>query len=125
MGQHVRGKLGPAGRMELVRLIVGDGCSERQAAASFSVSPATAHHWKHRFLGATEQERLGGCWALDRSSRPHRSPNRTAADIELRVCEERRRTGWGPRLIAGQTGVAHSTVHAILRRHGLSLERQN
>jgi len=120
MGQHVRGKLGPAGRMELVRLIVEDGCSERGAAASFSVSPATAHHWKHRFLGATEQERLDGCWALDRSSRPHRSPNRTPVDIELRVCEERRRTGWGPRLIAGQAGVAHSTVHAILRRHGLS-----
>jgi transposase InsO family protein len=36
------------------------------------------------------------------------------------VCAERERTGWGPRLLAGQTGVAHSTVHAILRRHGCS-----
>ena len=33
---------------------------------------------------------------------------------------ERERTGWGPRLIAGTAGVAHSTVHAILRRHGRS-----
>ena len=32
----------------------------------------------------------------------------------------RERTGWGPRLIAGETGVAHSTVHAILKRHGCS-----
>ena len=32
----------------------------------------------------------------------------------------RERTGWGPRLIAGETGVAHSTVHAILKRHGRS-----
>ena len=32
----------------------------------------------------------------------------------------RERTGWGPRLIAGETGVAHSTVHAVLRRHGRS-----
>ena len=36
------------------------------------------------------------------------------------VCEARERTGWGPRLIAGETGVAHSTVHAILKRHGCS-----
>ncbi len=36
------------------------------------------------------------------------------------MCAARERTGWGPRLIAGETGVAHSTVHAILRRHGRS-----
>jgi transposase InsO family protein len=57
---------------------------------------------------------------LDRSSRPHRSPARTCAQIERRVCAERERSGHGPRLIAGRLGVAHSTVHAILRRHGLS-----
>jgi hypothetical protein len=38
----------------------------------------------------------------------------------MRTCTVRRRSGWGPRLIAGETGVAHSTVHAILRRHGCS-----
>ena len=32
----------------------------------------------------------------------------------------RERTGWGPRLIAGELGLSHSTVHAILRRHGCS-----
>src|SRR4051794_18364986 len=36
------------------------------------------------------------------------------------VAAARRRAGWGPRLIAGATGVPHSTVRAILRRHGLS-----
>jgi transposase InsO family protein len=61
-----------------------------------------------------------GAWAQDRSSRPHRSPNRCSAERERRVCHERRRTGWGPRLIAGRIGMAHSTVHAVLRRHGLS-----
>ncbi len=29
MGQHVRGKLGPAGRVALVRLMLEEGCSER------------------------------------------------------------------------------------------------
>jgi transposase InsO family protein len=71
-------------------------------------------------LSATAAELAGGAWARDRSSRPHRSPARTAAEIERRVCQERERSGHGPRLIAGRTGVAHSTVHAILRRHGLS-----
>jgi transposase InsO family protein len=57
---------------------------------------------------------------LDRSSRPRVSPRRTSAELERVVCEARERTGWGPRLIAGETGVAHSTVHAILKRHGRS-----
>ena len=120
MGQHLRGKLGPAGRVELVRLIIEMDMSERQAAACLSVSNCTAHRWKRRWLSASVGERASNVWALDRSSRPHRSPRRTPAEIEQRVCEARERTGWGPRLIAGETGVAHSTVHAILRRHGLS-----
>jgi hypothetical protein len=33
--------------------------------------------------------------------------------FEARVCAARQRTGWSPRLIAGETGVAHSIVHAI------------
>ena len=120
MGQHVRGRLGPAGRVELVRLQVEDRLTERAAAAALSVAPATAHKWKLRWLEAGAAERRSGVWALDRSSRPRRSPRRTDAATERRVCEERLRTGWGPRLIAGRTGVAHSTVHAILRRHGCS-----
>ena len=120
MGQHVRGKLGPAGRIELVGLMREDGLSERQAAACLSVAASTAHHWLVRERRATAEERVSGGWALDRSSRPHRSPRRTPAEVERRVCQARERTGWGPRLLAGEIGVAHSTVHAILRRHGCS-----
>lgn len=39
---------------------------------------------------------------------------------QQRICAARRRTGWGPRLIGSETGHPHSTVHATLRRHGLS-----
>src|SRR3954468_8038779 len=120
MGQHLRGKLGPAGRVELVRLMVEMDMSERQAAACLSVSNCTAHRWKRRWLSASAGARASSSWALDRSSRPHRSPRRTDAETERRVCQARERTGWGPRLIAGETGVAHSTVHAILVRHGCS-----
>jgi hypothetical protein len=96
------------------------GMTERQAAACLSVAPTTAHRWKQRWLRASPAERSSATWTADRCSRPHRSPARTPAALEARVCAERRRTGWGPRLIAGTTGVAHSTVHAVLRRHGLS-----
>jgi len=117
---HANARLGPAGRRRLVHLMCVLGYPERRAAESLGVSPCTAHRWKRRWLDASEHERGSGAWALEGSSRPHRSPTRTPAAIEARVLAERERTGWGPRLIAGQTGVAHSTVHAILKRHGCS-----
>ena len=120
MSIHANARLGPAGRRELVFLMINLGMSERQAAACLSTSNCTAHRWKQRWLVASLQERESGAWALDRSSRPRNSPRKTRPEIERQVCKARERTGWGPRLIAGEVGVAHSTVHAILKRHGCS-----
>ena len=120
MGQHLRAKLGPAGRVELARLQLDEGSTERAAAAALSVAPGTARRWKLRRLAASEAELASGAWALGRSSRPHRCPRQTPAELERRVCEARERTGWGPRLLVAETGVAHSTISAILRRHGCS-----
>ena len=117
---HANARLGPAGRRRLVHLMCELGYPERRAAESLGVSRATAHRWKQRWLEASVQLRRSGGWTVDRSSRPHRSPTRTATVVEQRVLAARAHTGWGPRLIAGQTGVAHSTVHAILKRHGRS-----
>jgi transposase InsO family protein len=117
---HANARLGPAGRRELVQLMINQGMPERRAAARLCVSPCTAHRWKRRWLEASQSDQRSGRWALDRSSRPRRSPKRTRPQVERRVLAERERTGWGPRLIAGRIGVAHSTVHAILRRHGRS-----
>jgi transposase InsO family protein len=112
---HANAKLGLAGRRALVRAIE-DGLSLRAAAAVFCVSPATAHRWWHRWLqGGREPSSL-----LDRSSRPHRSPRQLPRELQERICACRRRTGWGPRLVAGATGNAHSTVSKVLRRAGLS-----
>lgn len=124
MRQHAKGRLGPAGRMLLASLMLDQGWTERAAAAALSVSAKSAHKWKHRRLAASVEELDSGAWALDRSSRPRRSPGRCSPELERRVCEERRRTGWGPRLLAGELDLPHSTVHAVLKRHGLSrLER--
>ena len=56
----------------------------------------------------------------DRSSRPHHCPRLLAANEQERICAARRRSGWGPRLIAGETGHAHATVWRTLRRAGIS-----
>ena len=69
----------------------------------------------------TPEQRASGLWALDRfqPSAPFAASDRPPRSSSGSV-QARERTGWGPRLIAGETGVAHSTVHAILRRHGCS-----
>src|SRR3954462_5503433 len=108
---HRNAKLGLAGRLALVRAIE-DGLSLKAAAATFSVSPATAPRWWHRWLEG--DCRLEALWA--RSSRPRRSPRLLAPELQERICACRRETGWGPRLVAGATGFAHSTVWKVLKR---------
>jgi transposase InsO family protein len=119
MKPHPRGKLGPAGRRALTEAIAG-GLTQKAAAAAFCVAPATAHRWWHRRLEATEAELESGSWVFDRSSRPLRSPGLLDPAAEERICELRRRTGWGPRLVAGATGHPHSTVSKVLLRRGIS-----
>jgi len=116
---HANAKLGLAGRLALVRAIE-DGLSLKAAAAAFSVSPATAHRWWHRWLEAGEETRRTLACLLDRSSRPRRSPRQLAPQLEEAICRCRRQTGWGPRLVGGATGFAHSTVWKVLKRAGIS-----
>jgi transposase InsO family protein len=112
---HANAKLGLAGRLALVRA-VDDGLTMRAAGAAFRVSPATAHRWWHRWIdGGRQPESL-----LDRSSRARCSPRLLAPELAERICACRRETGWGPRLVAGATGFAHSTVSRVLWRAGLS-----
>jgi transposase InsO family protein len=116
---HRNAKLGLAGRYALVSAVAG-GMPLKQAAACFNVSPATAHRWWHRWLEAGEEARRTSSCLFDRSSRPLRSPRRLPPELEAVICECRRRTGWGPRLVAGATGFAHSTVSKVLKRAGIS-----
>jgi transposase InsO family protein len=119
MSVHRNAKLGLAGRFALVTAIEG-GTSLRSAAAAFNVSPATAHRWWHRWLGAGAEARSSLSCLFDRSSRPHRSPRQLAPELAEAICDCRRETGWGPRLVAGATGFAHSTVSKVLERAGIS-----
>jgi transposase InsO family protein len=119
MSFHRNAKLGLAGRVALVRAIEG-GMTLKGAAVAFSVSPATAHRWWHRWLEAGEEARRTLSCLFDRSSRPRHSPGRLAPELEQAICSCRRQTGWGPRLVAGATGFAHSTVWKVLKRAGIS-----
>jgi transposase InsO family protein len=119
MDVHPRAKLGPAGRLALTEAIAA-GMSQKAAAAAFCVSPATAHRWWWRRLGASREELASGSWLFDRSSRPRHSPRLLDRLAQERICECRRHTGWGPRLVAGVCGYPHSTVWKVLRRHGIS-----
>jgi len=119
MSFHRNARLGLGGRCALVGAIEG-GLSIRAAADRFNVSPATAHRWWRRWREADEESRRTLACLFDRSSRPHRSPRELAAELQERICACRRKTGWGPRLVAAATGFAHSTVWKVLRRAGLS-----
>jgi transposase-like protein len=99
MKLHRNAKLGLAGRYALVHAIE-EGMSLKAAAAAFSVSPATAHRWWHRWQEAGEESRNSLACLLDRSSCPRRSPCELARHLQERICACRLKTGWGPRLVA-------------------------
>jgi transposase len=119
MGVHRNARLGLAGRRQLVREIES-GCSCREAARRRGVSPTTACKWWRRWSQATLEQRRSLACLEDRSSRPHRMPALLPFGERERICAARRRTSWGPRLIASETGHAHATVWRTLKRAGIS-----
>jgi transposase InsO family protein len=119
MGLHRNARLGLAGRRALVA-DVESGCSCREAARRRGVSATTACKWWRRWSQARSEQRQTLACLEDRSSRPHRCPGLLPACEQARICAARRRSGWGPRLIAGETGHAHATVWRTLKRAGIS-----
>jgi transposase InsO family protein len=118
--QHPNAVLTPRSRRRLVALVDEQGWSFRQAATAMAVSVSTAHLWVTRWRAADGDERRGLACLCDRPSRPHRQPRLMDALEQARIVLARRRTGWGPRLIAGELGRSHSSVWKVLARHGRS-----
>lgn len=110
---HRNAPLTPTGRLRLARCIVDDGWPLRRAAERFQVSHTTATRW------ATRYRQMGTGGMSDRSSRPHHQPRRTPAAVENHVVSLRREHRIGPVRLAARCGVAASTAHRILTRHGL------
>src|SRR6266540_6232495 len=124
MDFHANHKLGLPQRHALC-LAIADGMTLKAAAAAFSVAPATAHRWWHRFRVASLEERRSLSCLRDRSSRPRRSPRRLSAAEEQPILRARRETGLGPGRLAGIVRRARSTIWKVLHRHGLSRRRSS
>src|SRR5262245_22881959 len=112
MRLHATAKLTPAGRALLCRRLRAEGRSRAQAAEAAGVSVRTGYRWLARWRS---EGRAGLC---DRPSVAHRlahatDPSRVRAILALRGL---RMTG---AQIAESLAMAHSTVSAILARHGL------
>jgi transposase InsO family protein len=75
------------------------------------VSRQCAHRWVARF------DAEGDAGLHDRSSRPHRTPTRTSAEVEAQVLTARREHRRGQDWIGPELGVPARTVSRILRRH--------
>ena len=105
---HANAALTPRARLRLARLIVDDGWSPSVAAKMFMVSTVTARKWAARFRA----EGVSGM--QDRSSRPRSMPAKTPVSVVKRIVKVRWRRRLGPVQIAGELGLAPSTVHAVL-----------
>ena len=115
MHLHANAKLGLAGRRALVQSIAG-GCSIRAGCCELQRLAGNRPSLVASLASRQRPEHASLACLLDRSSRPRRSPSRLAPALERAICDCRRQTGWGPRLVAGATGFAHSTVWKVLRR---------
>lgn len=112
MNIHENARTTPTSRAMLVRRVLQEGWSPREAALAAGISRRTAYKWLRRF----REERQSGL--RDRSSRarhrPHALPGEWCELIAyLRLFRQ------PARLIGEQLGIARSTVSAVLARRGL------
>jgi Integrase core domain/leucine-zipper of insertion element IS481 len=107
---HANAVLTPRGRLLLARRIVDEGWPISRAAEHFRVSWPTAKRWAGRYAA------MGQAGMIDRSSRPHHSPNRTPQPIVRRIVHLRWRHRLSPLAIASQLSIPASTVYAVLVR---------
>jgi transposase InsO family protein len=118
---HANAALTPRARLKLGRLVVIDRVTVADAARRFQCSYATAKRWSGRFreLHAAGVQVTVEHLA-DRSSRPRTSPTKTPQPLVRKIVHVRWKRRVGPVEIAGIVGLPASTVHAVLRRCGIS-----
>jgi transposase InsO family protein len=109
---HQHARLTPCGRALLVqRLEAGE--KPARVAAALGISVRTAYKWHSRWRAE------GEAGLQDRSSRPHRSPNRLAEE-KVQAIERLRRCRYSSPRIARELGLCLATVVVVVRRLGLA-----
>jgi len=111
--QHPNAPLTPEGRRRMVDCVITQGWTIESTADRFQIDAKTVRKWRDRYLAE------GEAGLLDRSSRPHSSPNRTPRATRRRVVRMRCKRRWGADHIGHELGLAASTVQAILNAEGL------
>ncbi len=89
------------------------GWAKAHIAAAMGVSRKCVHTWISRF------EAQGHAGLVERSSRPHTMPTRTAHAVENQIVAWRRRHRCGPEEIGINLGVCTRTVSRVLHRRGV------
>ncbi len=107
---HANAALTPRARLRLARLIVEHRWPPARAAERYDVSWKTAKKWADRYQAE------GPAGMVDRSSRPHRQPNRTPVPVVRKIVHLRWKQRLGPVEIGDRLGMPSSTVHAVLVR---------
>jgi transposase InsO family protein len=110
---HANARLTVHGRAELVRRVVEQGRPVAHVVVELNVSRATGYKWLARWRAE------GEAGLHDRSSRARRLPGKTPAAREAQILALRAQRKLGPARIAPLVGLAPSTVHAVLTRHGM------
>ena len=110
---HRNARLTVHGRRLLVARVRELDMPVAHVAKAMGISRQCAHRWVARF------DAEGDAGLVDRSSRPHRTPTRTCAELEARVVAARAQHRQGPDWLAAEFGLAARTVSRILRRHGV------
>jgi len=106
---HANARLTPLGR----RLIVDrwlDGWHRAHIAAAMGCSRRCVSKWIRRWQDE------GDAGLVDRSSRPHRSPSRTAPEVEVQIVRLRTQQRLGRDRIAARVPVSPRTVSRVLAR---------
>jgi transposase InsO family protein len=109
---HGNARLTVHGRLLIVHRHQG-GMPKAHIAAAMGVSRKCVKKWIDRFAEHGEPG------LHDRSSRPHRMPTRTAAELEQQIVEVRQHERRGPEWIGAELGVPARTVSRVLARHGV------
>ena len=113
MEVHANAPLGPKGRGIMVRRVVDEGWSLREAAEAAGVSDRTARTWRDRYLVE------GEAGLLDRSSAPHSQPGATPEERVEMIAALRRGVRMTGAEIAECLDMAVSTVQGVLKRIGM------
>ena len=116
MHSHPNAHLTPRGRARVFAAVEA-GMTVSAACIAFRVSRRCYYRWLPRWHAQ------GQTGLIDRSSRPHRSPQRLSLAQEATIVAMRQRTARGADFLAAMLGLPASTVHRVIRRQGLLRQR--